>query len=182
MEFKKDQSNIAFAVVVAIIVVSVVLIVGIWVVNSFTNTVTMTTTYTHVINETNTLADATAKSLTNNPYGVTNVWNNTHTLPNCRATTGVEHLDGCWNLTQTHCKYTCANQVVMFANATYFAGEWNITYDFAPASYVAGNNSMSNAEATTWNSFNLAVVALIVLAAVAIISLLFAGFGGMGGL
>jgi len=159
------------------------LIVGIWVVNAITNSVSLSPEYTRVTNESNTsiLADATAYSLAHNPYGVVTVGNDTHNFLNCRLQSGTGGLDGCWNVTQVSCKYTCTNQVVMFENASYLAADIvNFTYDYASDTYVQANQSLEGAETTTWDAMDLAVVTLIVIAAVAIITLLFAGFGGVG--
>ena len=147
--------------VVALVLVSTALIVGIWIMSSVQNAVTLPT---RTIVESLTLVNDTAKAVSY-PYinSLTGISNATLTFPR--------------NDAQTLCSMT-STTVTCWFNASYVAGAYNVEYVY---NAQGGNDTLDDVFDTTWSSFQLGVVVLIVLAAVSIIGILIGGFGKAGG-
>lgn len=161
----KGQSS-AMGMALAIVLVSLTMILGVWIFSSIQNAVVFDTTTATLVNESINFA-------ANNTYynfAFTGGSGYAQAISVQQVSNDSDIISsGNYTLTDSQIKLTRGDNVAV--------GTYDVSYTFMDQKYPSANTTFNQIGTTAFSGFQLGVVALIVIAAVAIIGILVSGMG-----
>lgn len=155
----------------ALVISAVVLFVSIYMITNVINSIELPTVATAYSNETVNLA-------TNDTYVnfacQAGCIGDTPEPTNCGVeSTGVTLVVNTTDTLPSDLYVWTQNQIKMYTNDTYAAGNWKVTYSCYDYSVSSSGSTFQTTQGTMWNSIQLAAVSLITLAATLVLGSLF---------